>query len=177
MKMPERLETERLLLQRLRYEDAPEIFYTYASKVESTRFMSWPTHQSLKDTRAFLSYAINGWNKELDFSYVIRLKNSGRLVGSCGVLNDQGKIQFGYVLGPLHWGKGYGTETCKKLMAELKLMPSVYRISTFVDAENTASINVLRKSGLEIEAHLPKWFRFINQSNEPKDCILFKLPL
>jgi [ribosomal protein S5]-alanine N-acetyltransferase len=177
MKMPERLETERLFLQRLRYEDAPEIFYTYASKMESTRFMSWPTHQSLRDTGNFLSYAINGWRKQLDFSYSIRLKNSGRLIGSCGVLNDQGKIQFGYVLGPLHWGNGYATETCKKLMAELKLMPDVYRISTFVDADNIASIKVLQKSGLEEEAKLPKWFRFINQGNEPKDCILFKLPL
>jgi [ribosomal protein S5]-alanine N-acetyltransferase len=177
MKMPELLETERLILQRLRYEDAPEIFYTYASKVESTWFMSWPMHNSLKDTRNFLKYAVAGWRSGIDFSYGIRLKDSGRLVGSCGVLNDQGKIQFGYVLGPLHWGKGYATETCRRLITELRSIPEVYRISTFVDTENTASINVLKKSGLEEEALLQKWFRFVNQGNDPKDCVLFRLPL
>lgn len=177
MIMPERLETERLVLQRLRYEDASEIFYTYASKIESTKFMTWPTHQSLRDTTDFLKYAVSSWRTKTDFSYSVRLKNSNRLIGSCGILNDQGKIQFGYVFGPLHWGQGYATETCRKLVEELRKVPEVYRVNTFVDTENIASVKVLRKSGLEEEAILLKWFRFVNQGNEPKDCILFKLPL
>lgn len=175
--MPAQFETSRLLMQKLRYEDAPEIFYTYASKLEATRFMSWPTHESLKDTKRFLSYAINGWRSGTDFSYGIRLKGTSRFIGSCGVINDAGKIQFGYILGPLHWGKGYTTEVCQKLLSILKNMPEVYRISTFVDAENIASAKVLYKCGLVEEAHLAKWFRFVNQSNMPKDCILFKLNL
>ncbi len=175
--MPERFETERLVLQRLRYEDASEIFYTYASKIESTKFMTWPTHKSLRDTTDFLKYAVSSWRSKTDFSYCIRLKNSNRLIGSCGILNDLGKIQFGYVFGPLHWGQGYATETCRKLVEELRKVPEVYRVNTFVDTENLASMKVLRKSGLEEEAILLKWFRFVNQGNEPKDCILFKLPL
>jgi RimJ/RimL family protein N-acetyltransferase len=46
-----------------------------------------------------------------------------------------------------------------------------------VDADNIASAKVLRKCGLEEEAYLVKWFRFVNQANEPKNCLLFKLPL
>ncbi len=177
MTLPERFETERLVLQRLRYEDEPEIFYTYASKIECTRYMSWPTHQSLKDTRAFLKYAVNGWRAGVDFSWSIRLKSSNRLIGSCGVINDNGKIQFGYVLGPNYWGQGYATEVCRKLLALLKTIPEVYRINTFVDMDNVASSKVLKKCGLEEEAVLLKWFRFVNQGNEPKDCVLYKLPL
>jgi [ribosomal protein S5]-alanine N-acetyltransferase len=177
MKMPEQFETERLQMQRLRYEDAPEIFYTYASKSATTKFMSWPTHESIRDTQAFLKYAVSGWRRGSDFSYGIRLKESGRFIGSCGVINDDGKVQFGYVLGPLHWGNGYATEVCQALLAILKKMPEIYRIGTFVDAENTASANVLLKCGLIEEAYLIKWFRFVNQADEPKDCILFKFPL
>lgn len=177
MTLPERFETERLVLQRLRYEDEPEIFYTYASKTESTRYMSWPTHQSLKDTREFLKYAVNGWRAGVDFSWAVRLKSSNRLIGSCGVINDNGKIQFGYVLGPNYWGQGYATEVCRKLLAMLKTIPEVYRINTFVDIDNVASSRVLQKCGLEEEAVLVKWFRFVNQGNEPKDCVLYKLPL
>lgn len=175
--LPERIETDRLTLFRLRYEDAEELFYTYASKPEATRYMSWPTHRSLKDTRKFMDYAVSGWKEGTDYSFAIRLKNENRLIGSCGLLNDEGKIQFGYILSPTQWNKGYGTEVCRKLMSTLKRLDGVFRVSTFVDAENIASAKVLMKSGLVEEARLDKWFRFVNQGNEPKDCILFKLPL
>jgi [ribosomal protein S5]-alanine N-acetyltransferase len=176
LNLPEKIETQRLLLQRLRYEDAEEIFYTYASKAEATRFVSWPTHQTMRDTRAFLKYAMEGWQMGTDYSFGIRERDSQRYIGGLGILNDEGKTQLGYILGPLHWGKGFATEACLKVTAILKLIPSVYRIGSFVDAENTASSKVLLKAGFVEEARLEKWFKFVNQSNQPKDCILYKLP-
>jgi ribosomal-protein-alanine N-acetyltransferase len=177
LNLPERIETERLVLSRLRYEDAEELFYAYASKSEATWYMSWPTHQSMKDTRSFLDYAIKGWKEGVDYSFSVRLKDNHRLIGSFGILHDEGKIQFGYVFSPTQWGKGYATEVCRKMMSMVKHQEVVYRIFTFVDVENKASIKVLLKSGLVEEALLTKWFRFVNQSNEPKDCILFRLSL
>jgi ribosomal-protein-alanine N-acetyltransferase len=176
LNLPEKLETERLLLQRLRYEEAEEIFYSYASKPEATKYLTWPTHRSIEDTRAFLRYAIENWNSGLDYSYSIRLKETKNFVGSFGVMHDNGKIQFGYVLSPSHWGHGYASEACKRMMDLLKTIPLLYRIGTFVDVENTASIRVLQKSGLVEEALVVKWFRFVNQGNAPKDCIFFRLP-
>jgi ribosomal-protein-alanine N-acetyltransferase len=173
----EKIETERLLLQRLRYEDAEEIFYTYASKPEATKFLSWPTHRTIEDTRAFLRYALESWNHGTDYSFSIRLKDSAKLIGAFGIMHDDGKIQFGYVLSPTHWGNGYATEVCKCIMNVLKTFPTVFRVGTFVDLANTDSINVLIKSGLVEETRLEKWFRFVNQNNEPKDCALFRLPL
>lgn len=172
--MPFKIETERLLLQRLKYEDAEEIFYAYASKPEATQYLAWPTHQSIDDTRNFLKYAIESWDFGTDYSYSIRLKNHV-LIGSIGVVHDNGKIQLGYVISPGHWGKGYATEACSRILSILKAFGGIYRIGTFVDAENVASLRVLKKSGMEEEARLPKWFRFINQDNQPKDCILFRL--
>lgn len=173
LSMPVRLETERLLLQRLRYEDAEEIFYTYASKPEATRYLAWPTHQSVDDTRTFLKNAIDCWNAGTDYSFSIRLK-TGNLIGGFGIVHENGKVQLGYVLGPGHWRNGYSTEACSHVLMVLKNMGNLYRIGTFVDADNTASINVLKKCGMVEEAWLPKWFRFVNQGNKPKDCILFR---
>jgi [ribosomal protein S5]-alanine N-acetyltransferase len=171
--MPALVKTERLLLQRLRYEDAEEIFYAYASKPEATRYLSWTTHQSVDDTRDYLKYAVESWNFGTDYSYSIRL-STGLFVGSIGVINDNAKIQLGYVISPVHWGKGYTTEACSRILSILKTIEGLYRIGTFVDAENIASIRVLLKCGLTEEARLPKWFRFVNQNNEPRDCILFR---
>jgi ribosomal-protein-alanine N-acetyltransferase len=177
LNLPEKIETSRLLLRRLRYEDAEEIFYTYASKPEATKYMAWPTHRSVEDTRAFLLYAIDGWNKGIDYTYAIRLKETNRFSGSFGLLHEFGKIQFGYILTPSSWGNGYATEVCSRMMSLLKLLPGIYRVSTFVDSDNISSIKVLAKSGLKEEARLKQWFRFVNQGNQPKDCVLMYLPL
>ncbi|HYC84576.1 MAG TPA: GNAT family N-acetyltransferase [Chryseosolibacter sp.] len=175
--LPEKIETERLRLLRLRYEDAEEIFYTYASKPEATKFLSWPTHRSIEDTHSFLRYANAGWKAGTDFSYGIRLKTSNQLIGSFGLLHEKGKIQIGYVLSPSQWGNGYATEACSTVMRLLRTRKELYRVSTFADVENVASIRVLKKSGLVPEATLVKWFRFVNQNDEPKDCMLLYLPL
>jgi RimJ/RimL family protein N-acetyltransferase len=177
LNLPDHIVTKRLSLRRLRYEDAEEIFYTYASKSDVTRFVSWPTHQTLEDTKAFLRYAINGWDNGTDYSFAVRLRESSRLIGSIGVINEDGKLQFGYVFSPTQWNKGYATEVCTSLMNILRNQKGVYRIQSFVDAENVSSAKVLMKSGLVEEARLTRWFRFVNQNNEAKDCILFKLPL
>jgi ribosomal-protein-alanine N-acetyltransferase len=174
--LPETIATDRLSIQRLRYEDAEEIFYCYASKPEATRFMAWATHREIVDTRGFLRYAVAAWNEGMDYSFAIRLKESGRMIGSFGVINENGKIQFGYILTPTHWGNGYATEVCRKMMTLLSEEKEVYRIGTFVDVENIASIKVLEKSGLVEEGRFKRWMRFPNQNNKPKDCVLYNYP-
>lgn len=175
--LPEQILTDRLSIQRLKYEDAEEIFYAYASKSEATRFVSWPTHQRLRDTRSFLKYAFEAWKNGTDYSFSVRLKDSARLIGSFGVLNDDGKLQFGYIFSPTQWGQGYATEVCRTMVSLLRNQPGVFRIQSFVDLDNTASANVLIKSGLVEEARLRNWFKFVNQNNDAKDCIHFHLPL
>ncbi len=175
--IPELITTPRLVIRRLRYEDADEIFYTYASKPEATKFVSWPMHQTIKDTRSFLSYVLPAWDNGNDYSFSIRLPGLNRFIGTFGIMNDEGKIQFGYALGPLYWGNGYATEACKEMMSMLRTVPGIYRVGTLVDVENVASSRVLVKAGLIEEARLSRWMRFVKQGNEPKDCILYRLPL
>lgn len=177
LRLPEKIETQRLVLQRLKYEDAEEIFYTYASKPDATRYMAWPTHETIKDTRAFLHFAVRGWEQGLDYSFGIRLRESNRFIGSIGIMNDLGKIQFGYIFSPTQWRKGYATEACLSLIGILKTIPEVQRIGTFVDVENVASRKVLLKAGLTEDFVFSKWFAFVNQGNELKDCVVFSLKL
>jgi ribosomal-protein-alanine N-acetyltransferase len=139
--------------------------------------MSWPTHQSIEDTRAFLKYAVQGWESGNDYSYSIRLTHNSRLIGSFGVINDNGKIQFGYILSPTQWGNGYATEVCTSMMTLLRRQTGIKSIQTFTDINNVASAGVLLKSGLIEDGRLSNWFKFVNQGNQQKDCIQFTLPL
>ena len=176
MNLPDRFETERLLIQRLKYEDAEEIFYAYASKAEATLHVSWPTHQQISDTKEYIAFAIQSWEVGLDFTFSLRRKEDHRLIGSIGAVNDNGKLQFGYIINPQWWNHGFATEACKALIIQLIKIKTVFRIWTFVDAENLSSIAVLKKCGMIEEARLPLWYRFINQGDKPKDCILFRYP-
>ncbi len=174
--LPQHIQTDRLLLQRLRYEDAEEIFYVYASKPEATKYVAWVPHQSVQETRRYLDYAIKSWDAGNDYGYSIRLKDSNLLIGAFNIINDNGKISFGYILGPNHWSKGFATEACMTIMKIIKTLTGVYRIWTLVDVDNIASSKVLLKCGFLEEARLYKWFRFVNQDNQPKDCFIYRLP-
>lgn len=175
LNLPEKIETDRLRLQRLRYEDAEEIFYSYASKPEVTKYLVFPTHRSVTDARNFLRYAVPAWDRGVDYVFGIRLKHDNRFIGNIGFMNDNGKVQFGYGLSPTYWSMGLTTEACKAVLNILKQQKDLHRIWSFIDAENLASARVLLKSGLVEEARLCKWHRFVNQGNEPKDCILYVL--
>ncbi|MBN8578186.1 MAG: GNAT family N-acetyltransferase [Cytophagales bacterium] len=173
MDIPERIETKRLVLLRLQLTDAEEMFYTYSSKPASTRFVVWPMHQSVHDARAYLARTRVGWDQGIDFSFSIRLKDTNRLLGACGFLIDNGNAQIGYVLGPVHWLQGYATEACNALVALLKVQPWVKSITSFVDAENAASVRVLQKCGFAVATLVKDFYRFPNQQNRCKDCWVF----
>jgi len=173
--LPERIETQRLTLERLRYEEAEEIFYSYSSKPETTKYLAFPTHQSIQDARIFVRYARQAWDSGAEYVFGIHLKDTNRFIGSIGVVNENGKVNFGYCISPTQWGRGYTTEACRSLLLRLKDQKDIHRIWTFVDAENVASAKVLMKCGMVEEARLKNWFRFINQDNQPKDCILYIL--
>lgn len=173
--IPETIKADNLILQRLRYEDAEEIFFAYASKPEGTYYVSWPTHQRILDTRNFLNHAVAAWNAGTDYSFSIRLVHTNRLVGSIGAIHDSGKIQFGYFIAPSQWGRGYATTATGALLNILKSIPEVKQIETFVDTENKASIRVLQKCGLTEGEIKPAYFKFINQGNRKKDCVIFRL--
>ena len=59
----ERLETERLILRRPRYDDARAIFDRYASDGEVTHYLSWRRHHSIEDAEVFVSFSDSEWTR------------------------------------------------------------------------------------------------------------------
>jgi len=177
LSLPEKIITDRSIIQRLKYEDAEEIFYTYASKAEATRYVSWKTHRRMEDTMRFLRVSRALWNSHRDYSYSVRLRESNRLIGGIGCINDEGQVQIGYIFSPTQWNQGYATEVCKEMLRHLREQPHIRSISTFVDVDNIASIKVLLKCGLWEEKRLSSYFSFPNQGLAMKDCAIFSLSL
>ena len=81
--LPE-LETERLLLRKLRLSDAEAVF-AYASDSEVTRYVLWDTHGSIEDSENFLRFANEGYERGDFGGWGLVLKASGAFVGTCGM--------------------------------------------------------------------------------------------
>ena len=73
------LETSRLILRPFKVEDADAMCHNWASDPETTRYMSWPTHQSLADSRAYIAFAMEQYAREQGCEWAITRKDTGCL--------------------------------------------------------------------------------------------------
>lgn len=147
LKAPRQLDTERLVLTAPSAEDAAEIFERYAADSEVTRYLGWPRHSSIEDTRGFLAFSAAEWASWPAGPYLIRARSDGRLLGSTGLAfarSDEAMV--GYVLARDEWGHGYATEALRAMVDQSRRLRLV-RVYAPVHVEHRASQHVLEKCG------------------------------
>jgi RimJ/RimL family protein N-acetyltransferase len=174
----ERVETQRLVLRRPRRQDAQAIFTRYASDADVTRFLAWPTHQSIDATRAFLEFSDAEWARWPAGPYLVESREENALVGATGLAFETPyRASTGYVFAKDAWGKGYATEA---LRAVVDIARSTGRIRLYAvcHLDNTASWHVLEKAGFTREGVLRRHAEFPNlRPGEPCDVLCYGLVL
>jgi len=144
---PRRIETDRLILEAPVEADADAVFERYASDPDVTRYLGWPRHQSVDDTRGFLAFSASEWERWPAGPYLIRARSTGLLLGSTGLgFEGPREAVTGYVLAKDAWGHGYATEALRA-MVDLSRQFSLVRVSAVCHAEHLASQRVLEKCG------------------------------
>jgi [ribosomal protein S5]-alanine N-acetyltransferase len=147
---PEVIETERLLLRRPRPADAEQVFTRYASDPEVTRYMSFPSHQSIADAELFLDFSDVEWRLQGCGPFLVLSRESGALLGGTGLSITDNEAETGYVLARDAWGFGYATESLKA-MVELAKSLGLHALHAHCHPDHLASIHVLEKCGFELE--------------------------
>lgn len=167
---PERVETERLLLRRPGGADAGAIFERYAADPEVTRYVGWPAHRSVADTRAFLAYCDAEWQRWSAGPYLIHSREHAGLLGSTGLaLETDQRAATGYVLARDSWGRGYASEALRAVVAVAREL-RIRRLYALCHPEHAASRRVLEKCGFELEGTLRRYAEFPNlKPGEPGD--------
>jgi ribosomal-protein-alanine N-acetyltransferase len=154
--LPE-IETQRLLLRKMRLEDA-EAMFAYASDPKVTRYVPWDTHRSIEDSESFLTFAIEGYEKGDFGGWGVVLKDSGVFIGTCGLdagyAPEHARAELGYVLSREHWGKGLMPEAVRAVIAFGFVRIGLNRVEARCIAENTASARVMEKAGMTYEGTL-----------------------
>jgi ribosomal-protein-alanine N-acetyltransferase len=165
--------TERLLIRKLEYSDAENIFSTYASNPISTRYISWSTHQRIDDTHAFLKAKIESWDDGPDHTYVSVDKVTNQFIGSIGFVTEGRRVFVGYIMAPEMEGKGYASEAARCMVDYLSSLNCYSKIWAYCAVENEASAKVLENAGMEREALVHNWVNFINLDNAYLDCYFY----
>ena len=113
MRLPNIIETTRLILRPPTLADAPAIYEAYARDPEVTRYTTWRPHESLAETYEFLRLHTACRPLDEELSWVLTLKGAEQLLGMI-VLQPKGyRVEFGYVLGRAYWGRGLMTEAAR----------------------------------------------------------------
>lgn len=167
------LETERLRLRELRYEDGSDI-YAYFNKDVAKYYDWWPT--SVADGRGFVRYFKTGYQEELSIRWAITLKPNDRIIGSCGFSDFYrfSLCELGYELYKEYWGQGIMKEALRAIIPFGFNEIGIHRIQASVFPGNQASIHLLESLGFQTEGLLRE-FIYVKYRNQWEDCLLLAL--
>jgi len=146
--MPYLFESERLRFREFNFDDA-EHLYQLNLDPEVIKYTGDPPFESIETARLFIynykDYKLNGFGR-----WAVELKADGRFIGWSGLkLNELGKNDLGYRFHKADWGKGYATEAAKACLDYGFNKLALQEIIARVAPENTASINVIEKLGMQ----------------------------
>jgi RimJ/RimL family protein N-acetyltransferase len=149
--------TSRLLLRDYVESDEVAVF-VYQSKPRYLRYYEW-TERSQEDVRLFVQRFIHqqAETPRIKFQFVVMLVEAERLIGSCGIRKDSPdarQADIGYELDPAYWGHGYATEPAQAVLRFGFLELGLHRVWAQCIAENTASMHVLERLGMQREGCL-----------------------
>jgi RimJ/RimL family protein N-acetyltransferase len=154
--------------------DADVAYRRWARDIEVTRYLSWPTHESVDDTRGFFSTLAGAWERSEAYVWVIceRGEDSRADPSALGTVAlrplDHG-WDTGYVLAREVWGQGVATEALDALTRWVAEEARIHRFWAVCHPDNPASARVLEKVGMRFEGTLRRWMVFPNLGPEPRD--------
>ncbi|WP_445491653.1 GNAT family N-acetyltransferase [Niallia sp. 03133] len=153
-----RLETERLILRKLTPADLDDM-YAYGSNSEVTKYVTWETHQKRSDTKGFLQFVLDRYEKKEVALWGIQYKENGKLIGTIDFVwwkPNHSSAEIGYVLSHEYWGKGIMTEAAKEVIKFGFEKMDLIRIQAKCFTENIGSARVMEKAGMTFEGIMRK---------------------
>ncbi len=148
------IETERLILRRLRREDAGAMFRNWASDPEVTKFLTWPPHESAEASERLLAKWEEDYENDRFYQWGIQLKAIGEVIGSISVVGlkeEVGAAEIGYCIGRRWWHQGIMSEALAAVIQYLFREAGCSRIAARHDVRNPHSGDVMKKCGMQFE--------------------------
>jgi RimJ/RimL family protein N-acetyltransferase len=150
------LHTDRLLIRNLRASDVTD-FHFYRSNPEIVKYQGFGVY-SIDQAREFICEQID---KKLGVGgewvqYGLEHKQTKKLIGDCAIKLHREDIRIGEIgitISHAEQQKGYAREAMTAILDFLFSIDEFHRVIETVDAENKASIQLLKNLGFRQEGH------------------------
>ncbi len=146
-----RIETQRLILRPFVLSDAEPMFRNWASDPEVTRYLTWPTHESVEDSRRITALWVEESKKPEVYQWAVVLKELGEPIGGLSVVRSNEKYawaELGYCIGRAWWGQGLMAEGVRAVIEYLIRELGFRQVIARHDVNNPNSGAVMRKAGM-----------------------------
>ena len=77
-----KLETNRLVLRKIRLTDTKMVYNNWASDSEVTKYLTWMSHDSIDVTNMIVNMWVNGYKNSNFYQWGIVLKEDNQLIGT-----------------------------------------------------------------------------------------------
>lgn len=145
------IETERLLLREMRLHDVDALLTTF-SDAETMRFYPKPFDRQMM--QAWVEWNIRGYAERGFGLWVLILKESGEVIGDCGLVGQQvdgtDEVEIGYHVRHDLWGQGLATEAAQACRDYGFRQLKCDRLISLIHPANIASRRVAEKAGMHL---------------------------
>jgi ribosomal-protein-alanine N-acetyltransferase len=149
----DRLETERLRMQRLTLDDAPFIL-ALVNEPSWLQFIGDKGVRTLDDARAYLAKGTLELYARCGFGPLrVELKSTGDVIGICGLIKRPmlEDVDLGFAYFPRFWGHGYAFEAAAAVLAAGRQALGLKRIVALTAPQNEKSGRLLERLGMKFE--------------------------
>ena len=134
------------------------MYDNWASDPEVTKYLMWPTHDSVTVSEKVLKDWIPSYEREDYYQWVITFKDKkSEPIGSISVVKQDDNIgiaHIGYCIGREYWHKGITSEALAFVIDFLIEQVGYNRIESRHDPRNPNSGAVMKKCGMKYEGTL-----------------------
>lgn len=150
------IQTTRLIIRHLELSDLSD-FHIYRSNPEVTKYQGFDV-MTIEQAEEFIKdNSTKHFGKAGEWvQYGIENSETRQLIGDCAIKLDQydARIaEIGITISDLEQKKGYAKEVLIGVLTFLFDTKEIHRVVEIVDAENIASINLLKSIGFKQEGH------------------------
>ena len=146
--MPDRLETDRLVLRMFRNDDL-EPYHAICSDAEVMEFIGEGKTLTRLETWRHMATMLGHWQLRGYGSWAVEEKRSAELIGRVGFIHPEGwpGLEIGWALARTAWGRGYATEAARGALAHGFQACGFSRVISLIHRANARSIRVAERLG------------------------------
>lgn len=152
------IETERLILRRIRENDAEAMFNGWCADSGVTKYLTWQPHKSVEESRKIAAEWAESYKNDDFYHWAIVIKGkSDEPVGTIGAVSanwEIGRVTVGYCLSQKLWNNGYMTEALGAVIDYFIDNVGANRVESYHDSNNPRSGAVMKKCGMKFEGIL-----------------------